>query len=205
MKRGTEMKKINGIIICIILLLSCKNKQELSKNDFSKNTAINENDITVLKNQAENIHLPTINEKLNMIIPEIGEEYYSYLYKLKNFDLLQDRETYGYEELIEQLKDSYLVVPLKPRNGEEAIIFNNNGVIRIYAQVVDGIIPAMGDGVRFQFFIVLGKFLGVYTDEYYNSKVLSDEIIVTFHNYFISHDNEKTWNYKIYAYYKMIE
>jgi len=198
----------------ICLLFSCKNGKEASKNNILENTYensitnMNEIDLTTIQNKEED-YLKTINGKLNIIIPEIGEEYFTYLYSFIDFDLLKDRKTYGYEELIEQLQGSYLMVPLYPSKKEaEAIIFNKNGPIRIYAQVVDGRIPAAGDGERFQLFITLGKFIYDYDEEYYKSKVFSDEIIVTFHNYKGSYDNEEnetTWNYKIYAYYKMIE
>ena len=203
------MKKIY-YIFCIFIWFSCSDKNNISQNDLVDNFDINDivmeiNEIEPFsKNENENF---TINDKLDLNIPGIGERMYRHIFSFEKIEIYEDR--YGYEELIDRLKNSFLMIPISPSpSWEEATIFDNNGIIKIEEQF-SGIVPHYGDGDGFQIFVVIGKFEKEYDDTYYKSKNYTDEIIITFDN-FISSENAERRNviphmYKLHVFYKLIE
>jgi hypothetical protein len=196
--------KIFYIFFITLILFSCNNKQRVSQNGYIGDTNKNksEENFIISNNEKKNNYI-TINEKLNINIPEIGEKPYSSLFTFEKIDLVDDRYIYGYEELVERLNNSYLMIPLYPSKDGEAIVFDNTGILKIYMEFF-GIIPDIGDGTMFKKFVVIGKFENDYNNEYYASKHFDNEIIVTFDNY-SRYEDSKQFSYKFYAYYKKIE
>jgi len=222
--------KINFALFIFLLLfqfsfLTCK--KDVNKIDENNDVIIelNNDDISnivknisnILEDTAEDIaagvfklNYKTINEKLNMNIPEIGEYLYLQLYQYNHLEFAkirsfgQEADGFGYEEIETRLKNSYLVFRLTPGySWEEAVIFDSRGIISI--------VPEFGDGHEYGKFIVLGKFENDFNDIYDNSREgslpPSDNSIVTFHNHAASYasENGNPYAYKFYVYFSKIE
>ena len=206
------MKNLFIVISITFLLFSCNNEKRLTQGSILENTTIvnnisskDENElITGIENNEEKYRGVTINDKLNLSIPDVGDRTYQYLFL---FDRLEHaKDGYGFDELIERIKSSYLMID---ENSLEKLIFDNEGLLNIDNQFY-GKVPLYGDGNGFQCFVVIGKFIKKYDTEYYNSMDFSDEIIVTFDNYMSRENTEgredlKPYSYNLYVYYKKIE
>ena len=187
------MRNLFFFILFIFCLFSCNNKQE------RKQESTHNDDFVASTNEEQNEFI-TIDKKLNLTIPGIGSYAYKYLFSFDRVEFARDG--HGHEELLERIRNSYLNL-LTP--GPFAMIFDDNGLIDIYFQLFRGEVPNYGDGINAHTFVVIGKFVHDYDDEYnasinFTDEYFDDEIVVTFDNYL-----RGSHNYKLYVYYKLIE